>query len=163
MEPPKSSKNKNVRRKGNLQILGNIESRHKQTRGDERKIFKKYLRRTRKLLETKLYSKNIIKRINTWAVRYSGPFSKWTREDLKQRDQITRKVMTMHKALYPRHGDDRLYVSIKVGERELTSIDDSSNVSIQWPEDYTEKRERGLISTTRNNSVNARINRSKIT
>ena len=28
---------------------------------------KEYLRRTRKLLETKLSSRNLIKRINTWA------------------------------------------------------------------------------------------------
>ena len=35
--------------------------------------------RTRKLLETKLYSKHLIKGKNTWAVplvRYSGPFLK---------------------------------------------------------------------------------------
>ena len=41
------------------------------------KIPKEYLRRTRKLLETKLSSRNLIKGINTWAVphvRYSGPF-----------------------------------------------------------------------------------------
>ena len=47
------------------------------------KIQKEYLR-TRKLLETKLSSRNLIKVINTWAVplvRYSGPFLKWTRED----------------------------------------------------------------------------------
>ena len=41
------------------------------------KIQKEYLRITRKLLETKLPSRNLIKGINTWAislVRYSGPF-----------------------------------------------------------------------------------------
>ena len=46
-------------------------------------IQKEYLRRTRKLLETKLSWRNLIKGINTWAVplvRYSGPFLKWTRE-----------------------------------------------------------------------------------
>ena len=40
---------------------------------------RKYLRRTRKLLETKLSSRNLIKGINTLAVpfvRYSGPFLK---------------------------------------------------------------------------------------
>ena len=46
-------------------------------------IRKEYLRRTRKLLETKLSSRNLIKGINTWAVplvRYSGPFlNKWTK------------------------------------------------------------------------------------
>ena len=47
------------------------------------KIKKEYLRRTRKFLKTKLSSRNLIKGINTWAVpivRYSWPFSKWTRE-----------------------------------------------------------------------------------
>ena len=46
-------------------------------------IRKEDLRRTRKLLETKLSSKNLIKRINTWAlplVRYSGPFLKRSRD-----------------------------------------------------------------------------------
>ena len=49
------------------------------------KIQKEYLRRIRKLLETKLNSRNLIKGINTWAVppvRYSGPFLKWTRDEL---------------------------------------------------------------------------------
>ena len=80
------------------------------------KIRKEYLRRTRKLLETKLSSRNLIKGINTWTVplvRYSGPFLKWTRDELKQMDQRTRKLMTMHKALYPRDDIDRVYVSRK--------------------------------------------------
>ena len=41
------------------------------------KIRKEYLRRTRKLLETKLSSRNLIKGINSLVVplvRYSGPF-----------------------------------------------------------------------------------------
>ena len=41
---------------------------------------KEYLRRTRKLHETKLSTRNFIKGINTWAVplvRYAGPFLKW--------------------------------------------------------------------------------------
>ena len=74
------------------------------------KIRKEYLRRTRKLLETKLSSRNFIKGINTWAVpldRYSGPFLKWTRDELKQMDQRTRTLMTMHKTLHPRDDVDR--------------------------------------------------------
>ena len=50
------------------------------------KIQKEYLRRSKKLLETELYSRNLVKGINTWAstlVRYSGPFLKWIREELK--------------------------------------------------------------------------------
>ena len=49
------------------------------------KIQKEYLRRLRKL-ETKLSSRNLIKWINTRAVRYTGPFLKRTREELRQMD-----------------------------------------------------------------------------
>ena len=64
-------------------------------------------------------------------------------------DQRTRKLMTMHKALHPRDDVDRLYVSRKEGGRGLTSIEDTVDASIQRLEDYTEKHERGLITTIR--------------
>ena len=121
------------------------------------KIRKIYLRRTRKLLETKLFRRNLIKKINTWAVpllRYSEPFLKWTRDELKQMDLRTRKLMTMHKALHPRDDVDRLYVSRKEGGRGLASIEDSVEALIQQIEDYTEKHERGLITAIRNDKDN---------
>ena len=102
------------------------------------KIQKEYIRRTRKLLETKLSGRNLIKGINTWTVlliRYSGPFLKGTREELKQMDQWTRKLMTMHKALHPRDDVDRLYLSRKEGGRGLASTEYSVDASIQWSED----------------------------
>ena len=77
------------------------------------KIKKEYLR-TRNLLETKLSRRKLFKEINTSTVnlfRYSGPFMQWTREEFKQIDERTRKIMTMHKALHPRDDVDRLYVS----------------------------------------------------
>ena len=86
------------------------------------KIQKEYLRRTRKLFKTKLSCRNPIKGINTWAVplvRYSGPFLKWTRDEHKQMDLRTRKLMTMHKALHLRDDVDRLYVSRKREEEDL--------------------------------------------
>ena len=107
------------------------------------KIRKEYLRRTRKLLETKFSSRNLIKGINTWAVplvRYSGPFLKCTRHELKQMDQRTRKLMTMHKALHPRDDVGRLHVSSKEGGIGLASIEDSVDASIQRLEDYIEKK-----------------------
>ena len=120
-------------------------------------IRKEYLRRTRKLFETKLSRRNLIKGKNTWAVplvRYSGPFLKLTREELKQMDQRTRKLMTMHKALHPRDDAERLYVSRKEGGRGLASIEDSIDASIQWLEDYIKKHKRGPITTIRNDTDN---------
>ena len=109
------------------------------------KVKKEYLRRTRKLLETKLNSRNLIKGINTWAVpimKYSGPFLKWTKEELRQIDQRTRKLMTMHKALHPRDDRDRLYVSRKEGGRSLANIEDCVEATIQQLEEYTKKEQR---------------------
>ena len=126
-------------------------------------IRKEYLRRTRKQLETKLSIRKLIKGINTWAVplvRYSGPFFRWTRDELKQMDQRTRKLMTMHKALHPRDDVDRLYVSRKEGGWGLASIEDTVDASIQRLENYIEKHERGLITTIRvdtDNTINERM------
>ena len=126
------------------------------------KIQKEYLRSTRKLLETKLSSRNLIKGINTWAVslvRYSGPFLKWTRDELTQMDQRTRRLMTMLKALHPRDDVDRLYVSRKEGGRGLASSEDSVDASIQRLEDYIEKYEGRQITAIRNYTNNTMDNR----
>ena len=77
----------------------------------------------------------------------SGPFLKWTREELKQMDQRTRKIMTLYKALHPRDDVDRLYVSRKEGGRGLASIVDTVDGSIQRLEDYIENHEQGQITT----------------
>ena len=132
----------------------------------KKKIPKEYLWRTRKLLETKLNSRNLIKGKNTWAlplVRYSGPFLKWTRDELRQMDQRTRKLMTMHKALHPRDDVDRLYVPRKEEGRGLASIEGTVDTSIQRLEDYIEKHERGLITAIKNNTDNTIDNRMTIT
>ena len=119
------------------------------------KVKKEYLRRTRNLQETKVSCINLVKVINTWAVPlviYSGPFLKWTRDELKQMDQRKMKLMTMHKALHTRDDIDRLYVWRKERGRGLTSIEDSVDVSIQRLEDYIEKHERGLIMSMKNDT-----------
>ena len=58
------------------------------------------------ILETRLYSRNLIKGISTLdvsLVKNSGPFLKWTREELKQMYQRTRKLMAMNKASQKLH------------------------------------------------------------
>ena len=65
-----------------------------------------------------------------------GTLFKWTREELKQKDQRARKLMAMHKVLHPRNDVDRLYVSRKAGGIGLASIEDSVDASLQRLEDY---------------------------
>ena len=90
-------------------------------------------------------------------VRYSRPFLKWTTEELKQMDQKTRKLMTMHKAIHPSDDVDRLYVSRKKRGGGLASTEYSFDASIQWPEDYIEKQEE-LTAAIRNDTDNAMDN-----
>ena len=66
IELPNQEKSERSKKIRNLQILGIIGSEHHQTSRDTRK--KEYLGRKRKLLETKLYRRNFIKNIKTWAV-----------------------------------------------------------------------------------------------
>ena len=99
----------------------------------------------KKTTRNQTISRNLIIGINTWAVflvRYSGPFFKWAREELKQIDERTRKLMTMHKTEHPRDDVDRLYVPRKEGGRRLTSIQYSVNTSIQRLEDFIKMARR---------------------
>ena len=166
MELPNQDKVKTLAENETYKYLGILEADTIKQMEMKEKIQNEYLRRTRKLLETKLNCKNLIKEINTWAVplvRYSGPFLKWTRNELKQMAQRTRKLMTMHKALHPRDDVDRLYVSRKEGGRGLASIEDGVDASIQRLEDYIQKHEGGLITATRIDTDNTMDNRMTIT
>ena len=76
------------------------------------KIQKEYLKWTRKVLETKLSGRSLTKGINTWvypSLDIRNPFWSETETNLKN-EQKNKKIMTMHKALYPRDDVDRLYV-----------------------------------------------------
>ena len=68
--------------------------------------------------------------------------------------------MAMHKALHHRDDVNRLYVSRKEEGRDLASIEDSVDASIQRLEDYIEKRGERLITATRNNINYTRTNTS---
>ena len=95
MKLPNQKKYQNARKeKENYKYLGILETNPiKQVEMKEK--IKEYFRRMRKLLESKLYSGNLIKEINTLVaslVRCTGPFLKWTRKELQQMDQRTRKL-----------------------------------------------------------------------
>jgi len=85
-------------------------------------LMQQYKRRIRKLLRTKLTSRNLILAINTYAVpllRYSGGIIKWTQTELAKLDVYTRKLMTIYGGI-SRNGDvDRLYIPRHIGGRGL--------------------------------------------
>ena len=96
MELPNHDKIRTLGEEETYKYLGILEADTIKQVETKDKILKEYLKRTRKVLEPKFSNRNLIKGINTWAVpliRYSGPFVKWTRDELKQMDQRTRKVI----------------------------------------------------------------------
>ena len=96
--------------------LGVLESDTIMKNKMKEKISMEYFRRVKKVLETKLNSKNLIKGVNTWAIslmRYPAPFLDWTVDELKAMNRRTRKHLTMHKAFHPNDNIDMLYVGRK--------------------------------------------------
>ena len=86
MELPNQDKIRMLGENETIKYLGILEADTVKQVEMKDKIQKEYLRRTRKQLETKLSSRNLIKGINTWAVplvRYSGPFLERTRDKSK--------------------------------------------------------------------------------
>ena len=80
MELPNQHKIRTLRKNETYKYLGILEADTIKQEEVKDKIQKEYLRRTRKLLQTKLSSRNLIKGINTWAVplvRYSEAFTNW--------------------------------------------------------------------------------------
>ena len=135
MELPNQDNIKTLAENETYKYLGILEADTIKKSGNERQNSKRNISvELKKLLETKLNSRNLIKGINTWAVppvRYSGPFLKWTRNELKPMDQRTRKLISIHKALHHRDDVDRIYVSRKEGGRRLASIEDSVDATIR--------------------------------
>ena len=92
----------------------------------------------------KIINRNLIKGKNPCAVslvRYSGPFLKSTREELRKMDQKS-KLMTMRRALHQSDDIDRLNVCQKVRGRVLIRIEYRVYASIRKLDGYLKKEKR---------------------
>ena len=73
------------------------------------KVPKKYFRRLKKALKSKLNSGNLVQGVNTWAVsllRYSAAFISWRNYEL----------LIIYGGLHPKSDVDRLYIPEKMEE-----------------------------------------------
>ena len=87
---------------------------------------KKYKRRLRLVLKSKLNGKNKITEINALAVvvfRYGGGILRWKEGELKDVDRKSKKTMTIYGALYPKSNVDRVYIKRKERGRGLMSVE----------------------------------------
>ena len=81
-------------------------------------IITKYRQRTRKVLRSSLYDKNVITAINTWAIpliRYTAGIVRWTQTELRNLVISTRKLMALYKCFNINDDVHRLYVPRNLG------------------------------------------------
>ena len=126
-------KRKNPWREGKKYKYNGILNANTLKQGEMEKMGEVYLRRI--FSEPFCYG-NLIKRKNILSValvRFSEPFFKWTREELRKIDQRIRKRTT---------GDyiDRLQMSRKEGRRGIVRIENCVDTSIKGLDDYVNKR-----------------------
>ena len=79
-------------------------------------VLKEYIRRSRKVLKSKLNGWNLVRGVNAWAVsllRYSAAFVSWRKRELQAIDRKTRKLFTIYGVLHPKSDVDRLYIPRK--------------------------------------------------
>ena len=92
-----------------------------------------YIRRVKAVARSKLYSKNLFRAINVWAVcvvRYSAGVIDWREKELKDMDVKTRKILTMNGAFHKKSNVDRLYLKRAEGGRGLISVEDCVKMEI---------------------------------
>ena len=122
----------------------------------KKKVKAEYLRRVRKVLETKLNGGYIIKGINTWAVsllRYSATFTDWNGAELTQLARRTRKLITMHNALHPKTNVDRLYIPSKEDGRGLQGVEEAVKLTNLGLENYVKEFRERLLTAARSVDV----------
>jgi hypothetical protein len=74
------------------------------------------------ILKSELKARNKIAAIGALAVpvlRYSFGIINWRKEEIKQIDRKTRKMLTIYKMHHPKADIDRLYVKRKEGRKGL--------------------------------------------
>ena len=85
-----------------------------------------YWKCLRILLKSKLNSRNLFMAINSLVVaviRYSAAIVGWTKEEMRNLNQVTRKLLYKFKAVHPKSNIDRLYTKRNNGGRDLISIE----------------------------------------
>ena len=92
----------------------------------KKNIKKEYFKRLRATLKLKLNAKRVFQAINTWAVptvRCSAGIIEWTKQEVREMDRKSRKIITMYGGLHHRSSVERLHLPRSEGGRVLVSIE----------------------------------------
>ena len=95
---------------------------------NKERVTNEYKRRVRKIWSSALYSNNKITAHNTFAIPVISPTKRminWTKQEIRNLDIATRKILTYTGSLHKRSDVDQLYVPRKLEGRGLTSVEDT--------------------------------------
>ena len=149
---PNGEMMKGLREDEDYKYLGILEADKVKSSEMKTNVKKEYLRRVRKVLESKLNGGNLVKAINTWAIsliRYSAAFIDWNVMEVQALDRRTRKLMAMHGALHIKSNVDRLYLPRKEGGRGLISVEDTVEQAVVDLESYVKNSTESLLVAAR--------------
>ena len=135
---------KSLEEEESYMYLGVLEADEVMVNEMKDKVKKKYYRRVRTVLETKLNSGNVFKAIKAVSVvRYSAAFLGWSRLQLEEIDRRIRKLLTMHNGFHPKV--DRFYLSRSEGGRILTGVQDTVETAIFGLRNYVRSSKKRLL------------------
>ena len=98
------------------------------------KVCKECFRRLKKVLNSKLNGRNLVQRVNTWAVsllRYSAAFISCRKCELQAIDRKTRNLFTLYGGLRPMSDADKL-LPRRDGGRGLIAIEDCVELPVRF-------------------------------
>ena len=148
---PNGNEIKNLDLDEQYKYLGLLESDELQSKNIKIKVIKEYKKRIRLILKSKLHGRHQIDAINSFALpvlTYPAGIIKYTQEEKRSLDSMTRKQMNMYGSLHPRADVDRLYVPRKNGGRGLLSAEDSINKEENSISEYIQNTNEPILKLT---------------
>ena len=140
----------------NYKYLGILEADKFSEEKMKLNVSKEYIRRFRKVLNSKLNGTNLVRGVNTWAIsllRYSAAFVSWLKSELEAISGNNRKLFTIYGALYTKSDVDRLYIPRRKGGRGLIFIKDCIELPIRGSDVCVHGSEKRLIQAARGEKI----------
>ena len=145
---PKDELIKSLDENEGYKYLGVLEADQIKHNEMKKNLTKEYFRRVRNILKSKLNGGNVISAINSKAVsliRYGAGILNWTKDEVRNMDRKTRKLLTTYRTLHPQADVDRLYMKRERGGRGMIAIEDCVGMEISNLKAYLERSEEDML------------------
>ena len=114
----------------------------------KRKVKEVYQRRVTLFMKTQLNGENMFLALNTWAIsliRYSAAFLDWTKEEIKELDSWTRKLLIAGRTLHLKSIVIRIYTKRRYRGQGLISVEECCAAELKSTYFYLVNSEEELL------------------